>query len=316
MSSKIAVQFRNSLRTRYKYERLRYCKHCSSYSTLWDDRCLSCGHSGSYIRIQELTKTVTYRLGRSSKLWVGIMSAMAVLASRTVTELVLSFVIGTLAFVSFSIIIRRYTPDIAHYRIQKLLMGESNRIRQGLERDLQDADEDIKADRIKEAYEKLREISLLIDNDSIRIRKLMCLQHLILRRDMELELSTLVPEDFNTHFATYLLDVCKLKPQLVNREVIDYVITHRSQIQELPQGQELLTQVAGCVLLVKGYLRNFNGFVSDFINELHRDALLRLCRLLSPEPEVYPELTAKARQAVKLKYEYDPEFQGLLQKGA
>ncbi|WP_127581431.1 hypothetical protein [Paenibacillus koleovorans] len=310
--SKIAVQFRKSPRHRYKFERLRTCRRCGSFSTLWSEHCLTCRRKGTFLRLKDTVRIVNRRMRRVNIACIAILAATAIIFSRTLTELIASFTAGLLALPLYYWLARKYEADVEHFRLQKILLANSHAVRFGLDREFQEALHDISENRHKEGYEKLREISLLIDNNSIRQHKLSSMRNFILRRDMELELASLLPAGFDEGFAVYMLDVCKLQPDLVNRQVVDYVLRHKDQIQSLDRGKELLVHVAAAVLLVKGYLKPYNGFVLEFTADLHRDSLLRLCKLLSPQAETYPELTARAKQAVKLKYEYDPEFQGLL----
>ncbi|TBL80978.1 hypothetical protein [Paenibacillus thalictri] len=237
--------------------------------------------------------------------------SIAVFTARNLTELIIALVIGISFLLGYAYIIRQFSSDVEQYRLQKILHKETDIILVGLHKDLEQAEIDLQASRYKDAYEKLREISQLIDNNALRLNKIKCLQHFILRKDMELELSSLLPDTFDKNFTSYLLDVIRLQPQLVNRAVIEYVILYKEQILLLPYGRELLVHVASSAMLVKGYLLPFHNFIHYLVPELHRESLLRLCRQITAEPEKYPELVIRVKNAIKLKYEYDPEFQGL-----
>jgi hypothetical protein len=308
---KQAVQFRKSPRTRYKFQRLRSCKRCGTYTALWNTQCLSCGKASGFLDIPELVKAVSRRAEAADFLLLGGAAALALFTARSLTEAVAAAAAGPAAIALLFWIKRRYTASVRDYRLQKLLIGGNGLIRKGLEHDLTHAVGDIQQKREKDAYEKLREISFLIDNNPIRIRKIMCLQSFFLRRDMDLELATLIPNDCDPHFISYMSEVAKIKPQLVNRQVIDYVIRYRSEIQALNQGSEVLLQIASSILQVKGYVRLYSAYLEDFVGMLPRDALLRLCKVLHEQHD-HPGLLAKVHQTVKLKHEFDPEFQGLI----
>lgn len=82
----------------------------------------------------------------------------------------------------------------------------------------------------------------------------MCLNRFILRSDMELELTSLIPDRFDGDFVAYLLEVGRVKPQLIDRPTIQYVVKHREQIERLPHGSEVLTAAAAAALRIRSHL--------------------------------------------------------------
>lgn len=311
MAPKQAVQFRKSPRTRYKYQKLRSCKRCGTFTVLWNERCLACGKPSSFLTVPELVKAVGRRVEAADYMLIAGSAAAALFMARTLTEAVIAAAAGPAALILHAWVKGRFSAAVREFRLQKLLLGRHSTILKGLELDIAHAVADIQQNRDKDAYEKLREVSLLIDNNSLRLRRIMCLKSFFLRRDMELELASLIPDGCDPDFITYMSEVARIKPQLVNRQIIDYVIGHRNEIHSLPNGREVLLQMACSILQVKGYVRRYSGYLEDFVAELPRDSLLRLCRVLQEQPD-HPGLLGRARQTIQLKHEFDPEFQGLI----
>jgi hypothetical protein len=108
-----------------------------------------------------------------------------------------------------------------------------------------------------------------------------------------------------------LYEVSKVSPDLIKRDVIEYAVRYREEMEALPGGKTVLAQVAAAALRVKAYVVQFQDVIADYIDELPRDRLLRLCRITAEAPDKFPALFSKARETVKLKYNFDPEFQGL-----
>lgn len=312
MSQKIAVHFRHIKRARYRFERLRHCRHCGSYSTLWEERCITCNREKTFISVSEQAKRINQRVLRSDILIIALLGCAGVCVSQTVTELILAFGLSLTLFFVYRWFSKRFQDKVEQFRLHQILTRRSPWIQESLEIEIENSVNDMLEERFKDGYEKLREISLLIDNNDIRKFKLACLNHFILRRDMELELATLIPNEFDPDYAIYLLDVGKINPQLINVEVINFALREKERIQDMEQGQELLVQIASAVLLVKGYLKRYHAFIEEYVSLLQRDALLRLCKLLSEDLEAYPSLVLKAKEVVKLKHQFDPEFQGVI----
>ncbi|TXK83789.1 hypothetical protein [Paenibacillus sp. N3.4] len=227
-------------------------------------------------------------------------------------QMIASALASAALVIGYWLLSRRYSSAVENRLLHQMLMTENQAIREGLLLDIENAVNDLKLDDFKSAYEKLREIGYLITGNQVKVLKLMCLSHFILRSDMDLELATLIPTGFEPDFVRYLHEVSKISPQLVRRDVLDYVIKHRKAIEDFPDGRETLALIAGAALRVKGYVLQYHDFIADFIEAFPRNRLLRLCRLLQGSYSEVPALYDQAKDKVKLKYDFDPEFQGLL----
>ncbi|NOU96457.1 hypothetical protein GC093_25040 [Paenibacillus sp. LMG 31456] len=312
LANKIAAHFRKTRATSHTFQRLKQCKSCGNYSTLWEDRCLQCGAEGKFLDLQVLTRYILQRNTQRDVLIISTASLAACVLARSFMEMAISLLAGAALIVAYFLIRRPYVPYLEKRTVQELLLHENAAIREGLLRDTEDAANDLKSNNFKLAYEKLREIGYLISGNQVKILKLMCLNHFVLRKDMDLELSTLVPDEFDPDFIRYLFEVSKVSPELVKRNVIDYTFKHRAEIEAMEGGRAVMGLVVTAALRVNAYVIQYQQMIADYVDDLQRERLIRLCRLVAGSPDSYPQLYPRVKELVKQKYETDPEFQGLL----
>ncbi|TDF94079.1 hypothetical protein [Paenibacillus piri] len=310
MTDKIAAHFRESRRTSHSFQRLKQCKGCGNFSALWSDRCLQCGAEGRFLELAELSRVIVRRSAQRDMLLIGAASLTAMLFARDMTGMAVSLLAGAALAAAYYFIRKPYLSVLRKRMIQELLEREDRAIRDGLLRDIEDAASDLKADDFKLAYEKLREVGYLVAGNQVKMLKLMCLNHFNLRKDMDLELGTLVPDDFEPEFIRYLFEVSRVSPELVKRNVIDYTLRYRMEIEALAGGRAVIGAVVIATLRVNAYVVQYQRLIADYIDELPRERLLRLFRLTSGQPAAYPELAPKVAETANRKYGSDPEFQG------
>lgn len=312
MKNKIAAHFRPSRRTSHTYERLKQCKGCGSYSSLWEDTCLYCGAEGKFTPLLPLLQTIMKRHAQRDVLIVGTGALAAIVLSKNLMEMLISLLAGIALIVLYLLLRKKYTPYLEKSLLNELLQSENHTIREGLLLDTEDAAADLKAEDYKQAYEKLREIGYLFTGNQVKILKIICLNHFNLRKDMDLELSTLLPEAFDIDFVLYLFEVSKVNPELVKRDAIDYTIRYRTEIEALPGGHIALALVFTAALRVKAYVLQYQDQIADFIEELPRERLIRLCHLVAEGPDDFPQLYPRLTALLKQKYETDTELQGII----
>ncbi|GIP32003.1 hypothetical protein [Paenibacillus sp. J2TS4] len=312
MSDKVAVHFRKTRTTAHLFQRIKHCRKCGNYSCLWDDRCLSCGAERCWIDVPEMVQAVQKHRAQTSMLFIGTIGAAAFLLARNTKEMALALIGTAVLLTLYALLSKQFKSIIYRRTLSRLVLHEMKKIREGLLLDIGDAEKDFKAGDKKTAYEKFREIGYFINDDSIKLLKVYCLNHFVIRSDMNLELASLLPGQFNKDFVRYMHEVGKVRPQLFTREVLDYVLKYCSAIEALPEGPHVLTAAAGAALRVKGYLRTYRQLLLERAVDLPKERLLRLCRMLAESQEYDAELTATVRHVVKLKFASDPEFQGIL----
>jgi hypothetical protein len=312
MNHKIAAHFRPSHRTTHSFQRLKQCKGCGSYSALWDDACLNCGEQGKFVELPAATSTILKRNAQRDVLIISAAALGALFLARNLLEMAIALLAGILFIVLYLLLRRRYLPYLTKSLLRQLLEQENPIIRNGLLLDTEDAANDLKAHDYKLAYEKLREIGYLFSGNQVKILKVICLNHFNLRKDMDLELSTLLPEAFDPDFVLYLFEVSKVNPELVKRDAIDYTIRYRAEIEALPGGRAVLALVFTAALRVKSYVQQYEAYIADFVEDFPRERLIRLCRLVAESSTAFPLLYPKLEGLIKRSYDSDPEFKGLL----
>ncbi|UUZ85598.1 hypothetical protein LJK88_20085 [Paenibacillus sp. P26] len=233
---------------------------------------------------------------------LGIFTTAGFAVARSFTDMAAAVICGMLLMAVYVKICRVYEPYILRRILSKQLLHERQKIRQGLLSDIARAEEDLKAEDFKAAYEKFREIGFFLKDNPIRLLKIMCLSHFILRHDMELELAELIPDRFEPNFIAYLLEIGRVKPQLIDRSTLDYVQKHRAAIEALPHGREVLAAAAGAALRIKSHLAAYRSLIADYADAPPKDRPLRLERLAAEQAASDPELYARVRELVKRRF--------------
>lgn len=311
MKKKTGVLFRKTRKTAYTFERLQACKHCHTYHVLWDTHCEECGRE--YQPIRKLSALVTRRYVQTRFLLLALFVCLAVLCAKTLSQLLIAAGVGILLFVLFFWIQKKYGSYERDAQFLPFLTQEQEAIKTSLVHHLEDVGTDVKAERFKDAYEKTREIGHFIHSDTIKIRKIMFLNHFILRKDMELELETLIPSTYDKDFVEYLREVVKVQPTLVKKSALDYVRRYKSYILLQENGEQLMGQIAGAALRMKPYVEQYQDLIIEFIDYIPRERLLRLAKMAhTHRHEGWELLYAATKKRIELHYAYDPDFAGIL----
>ncbi|MGO0060105.1 hypothetical protein ACTID9_08870 [Brevibacillus fluminis] len=316
MKKKLAVRFTDSKKTNYVYERLLLCQHCGTYSIRMQDECEECGKTSRLTPIQQVAHAWSRRKGQSSLLFLGILLCLAIVSAQTLPALIGSIIGSIVLFgVAFSLQkqLARYERSV-HFR--RFLYAERGKIRLALMRELDEIAVDMKEGNPKTAYEKLREVSYFLNTDSIKRRKIACLNQFVLRSDMELELDTLVPSSYDYQFVEYLRKVAQVKRSLIKKNVLDYAVTYKNEILRHENGAEILANVAGAALRMKAYVDDYHEFILEFLEYLSKERLLRLAKLASTYRTEWAELYARTEALVSARYSFDPDFKGIFQRGS
>lgn len=312
MRKKRGVQFRKSPKTTYAFERLRCCKHCHSYTVLWHEECDVCGKS-RFLTLRQLSHILTRHRFLKQLLILGLLICVAILSADTVSQLAAAGIGGVLALLVALWMQKKYGVYERNGHFLRLLPREADKIKNGLKRNAVEVNEDVEAERYKEAYEKMREVGFLLDSDSVKQCQIMLLGRFVLRKDMEVELASLIPSRYDRDFVEYLHDVLKVQPWLLKKAVIDYVIRYKGNILLEEDGQRVLGLVAGCALRMKSYVVQYQEFIRESLEYMPRERLLRLARLLKAHPqEDWAPLYEAAARLIETRYSFDPEFKGVL----
>ncbi len=314
MQSKMAIQFKKSIFTSLAHQRLLVCRNCRSITSLIDaSSCAICSKELSLHSLTDYMSILNKPRGQAEVLFIGCFVLLSIIAATDLLQLLISIGMGIVSLVVILLIRAKYRTELMLMQLQKILLKKQNLIDRGLENDFQRALEEIKIGHYKQAYEILREIGYFKHNDTIRNYKIDCLNRFVLRTDMELELDSLVPSEYNLQFIIYLYEVSKVNKQLIRRPTLDYVMEHREAIEALAFGPELIANICSATLRMRSYVDLYQLLIIDYMDKLPRERFLRLVKMIAANTEYdWTEITSRASQIVHSKYDYDPEFKGII----
>jgi hypothetical protein len=304
--AKQALQFSKKKRTKYRYQKLKMCKKCNRYSVLDDVNCQTCG--SDLIGIEALVKTIFKNRLFTEAIWILIFVSVGIVAAPTIKMLYYSLIAGVLFVIGYVILTSIFIKSEYFIQLKNLLRVDLRKIAAGIQYDSELAKEDVQEERLAPAYEKLRDIGEFIYSDQVKIRRIMVLNEIELRSDMELELEPLIPSSYDKDFVKYALEVLKINRTLITKKCIAYFITYRDPIVR-DFGMDSLISVAGTALRMKMYILEFSEFIEEFLEYFPKERFLRLCSILYSNPEVeWGSLMEKTKRLVAMKYHYDPDF--------
>ncbi|WP_066065324.1 hypothetical protein [Neobacillus soli] len=304
--AKQAVRFSKKKRTKYRFQKLKMCKKCQRYSVLKDDTCPKCGTT--FVGMEALVKSIFKSRLLTEAIWILIIVSIGIVAAPTVRTLYYSLISGLVFVVSYVVLTSIFIKSEYFIHLKKLLRVDLKKIAIGIQYDSELAKKDVKEDRLAPAYEKLREIGDFLYSDQMKIRRVMVLNDISLRSDMELELETLIPSSYDKDFVKYALEVLKINRTLITKKCIGYFINHRDAIV-IDFGINSLLTVAGMTLRMKLYILEFSEFIEEFLDYFPKERVLRLCSILHANPEMeWGSLEEKTNRLVAMKYHYDPDF--------
>jgi|GEM_PF-5220529 len=304
--AKHAIQLSKKKRTKYRFQKLKMCKKCNRYSVLKDKACPECG--STFMGIEGLAHSIFKKRLFTEAIRILILVCIGIIAAPTVKALYLSLITGMIFVIVYIILTFAFIKSEYFTELKKILRVDLRKIGAGIQFDSDLALEDVREEKLAAAYEKLREIGDLIYSDQVKMRRVMVLNDIVLRRDMELELESLIPSSYDKDFVKYALEVLKINRALFTKKCIAYFIHYRDAVIR-DFGIESLSAVAGTTLRMKLYILEFSEFIEEFLEYFPKDRFLRLCNILQANPDTdWGSLEERAKRLVEMKYHYDPDF--------
>lgn len=182
-------------------------------------------------------------------------------------------------------------------------------IKEGLEINRQEAVSVLREDDVL-AYEKLRELSILLRGDRIARQRIALLHGFLLRKDMDLELEQLLLKDFEPLLAEYIGEIAKVRPDLIKDRTLRYVKNYEEEIRHMDNGMTILTGVAGAAVRMKRYALLYSSMIGRYVQDLPKDRFMRLSKLIAANPhEPWNGLDQRVADIREAKYRWDPEVQ-------
>ncbi|MGN7763121.1 hypothetical protein [Paenibacillus sp. 22594] len=307
VNKKKPVTFRPFKTPRYAFDKLRICRRCSRYTALGEERCSKCGHA-SLTPVEKHAISLAGRKMHTRLLLILLLTLGSVYFGQSLQQMALCGAGGIVLAGLLLLMQRKVRQNENLYALNELLGRSIDSIRDGLEINRQEAVSVLRENDVL-AYEKLREISILLRGDRVARQRVALLHGFQLRKDMNLELEQLLLKDFEPLLAEYIGEIAKVRPELIKDRTLRYVKTYEVQILEMERGAAILTAVAGAAVRLKRYALLNSGMIGRYIQELPKDRFMRLSRMISANPyEAWNGLDLKVAEVREAKYRWDPDF--------
>lgn len=308
MNKKRPVTFRSFKAPRYAYDKLRICRHCGQYTALGEDRCTNCGKA-SLITVEQQAASIAGRKMHTRLLFILLLTLASVYFGNSIDQMMLCGAGGILLAGLLYYTQRKVRQNENLRSLNELLGRGIGIIKEGLEINRQEAVSVLREDDVL-AYEKLRELSILLRGDRIARQRIALLHGFLLRKDMDLELEQLLLKDFEPLLAEYIGEIAKVRPDLIKDRTLRYVKNYEVEIRQMNSGMTILTGVAGAAVRMKRYALLYSSMIGRYVQDLPKDRFMRLSKLIAANPhEPWNGLDHRVADIREVKYRWDPEVQ-------
>lgn len=308
MNKKRPVTFRPFKAPRYAYDKLRICRHCGQYTALGEDRCTKCGKT-SLITVEQQAASIAGRKMHTRLLFILLLTLASVYFGNSIEQMILCGAGGVLLAGLLYYTQRKVRQNENLRSLNELLGRGIGIIKEGLEINRQEAVSVLREDDVL-AYEKLRELSILLRGDRIARQRIALLHGFLLRKDMDLELEQLLLKDFEPLLAEYIGEIAKVRPDLIKDRTLRYVKNYEEEIRHMDNGMTILTGVAGAAVRMKRYALLYSSMIGRYVQDLPKDRFMRLSKLIAANPhEPWNGLDHRVADIREAKYRWDPEVQ-------
>lgn len=306
MNKKKPVVFRPFKAPRYAFGKLRICRRCRHYTALDEERCSRCG-KGTLQPVEKYAAAIAGRKMQTRLLLILLLTLAGIYLGQNLQQMVLCGAGGLLLAGLVYYTQRKVRQNENLYALNELLGRNIHNIKADLEMNRQEAVSVLRENDVL-AYEKLREISVLLRGDRIARQRVALLHGFQLRKDMELEMEQLLLKDFEPLLAEYIGEIARVRPDLIKDRTLRYIKNHEVQILEMDNGLTILAAVAGAAVRMKRYALLYSGMIGRYVTELPKDRFQRLSRLIAASPyEPWNGLDTRVAEVRELKYRWDPE---------
>jgi len=308
VNKKRPVTFRPFKAPRYAYDKLRICRHCGQYTALGEDRCTKCGKD-SLITVEKQAASIAGRKMHTRLLFILLLTLASVYFGNSIEQMMLCGA-GGILLAGLLYYTQRKARQNENLRSLNELLGRGiGIIKEGLEINRQEAVSVLREDDVL-AYEKLRELSILLRGDRIARQRIALLHGFLLRKDMDLELEQLLLKDFEPLLAEYIGEIAKVRPDLIKDRTLRYVKNYEVEIRHMNNGMTILTGVAGAAVRMKRYALLYSSMIGRYVQDLPKDRFMRLSKLIAANPhEPWNGLDQRVADIREAKYRWDPEVQ-------
>ncbi|KTD85167.1 hypothetical protein UQ64_22130 [Paenibacillus etheri] len=287
---------------------MRICRHCGQYTALGEDRCTKCGKD-SLITVEKQAASIAGRKMHTRLLFILLLTLASVYFGNSIEQMMLCGAGGILLAGLLYYTQRKVRQNENLRSLNELLGRGIGIIKEGLEINRQEAVSVLREDDVL-AYEKLRELSILLRGDRIARQRIALLHGFLLRKDMDLELEQLLLKDFEPLLAEYIGEIAKVRPDLIKDRTLRYVKNYEVEIRHMNNGMTILTGVAGAAVRMKRYALLYSSMIGRYVQDLPKDRFMRLSKLIAANPhEPWNGLDQRVADIREAKYRWDPEVQ-------
>lgn len=279
MTEKLVVQFEQLSIYDSRLDYLVYCRNCNTYHLNDQKPCIKCDKNDLDISLECLAIKTVERHFLNGLGMLLILYVLMFIVSMSWGAIFLGTVYTMVCIVLYGMVYLKYKATYYKKELEKHIHENSDKIQQDLQKQWEACKEQISSGEYLEAYEKLRYLSQIIDNEEIRVYKLVCLSHFYLRKDLPLELKTVLLKECNMLLIRYIHEVAKLKKELIDEETINYILHYKKQVLTEEKGEEIVASVLGGALRSKLLLNKFALALRDYLPHLPKERLLRLKRI-------------------------------------
>jgi len=278
-TTKKSIQLPVFHRTRRVYDHLRICRKCRNFTILQGDACPDCGKQ-ALVPVMKQAKLRAQRKMLNEVLFALLLTIIAVVVSKEMTEIIISVITGVVLIVALILVQRRMLSKETLRQLARLFKTDSKTIYEGTVRDQSTAVAVVRSGEDVEGYHMLRQAAVVVHNDRLRLAQLSLLQNFRLRSDMDLDLDSLIVHDFDPLLAEYIGEIAKIKREMVKDRAIRYVIANEPQILKMENGMTILISVTSSAVRMKRYVTMYPGFIRRYARFLPKDRFLRLYRMI------------------------------------
>ena len=293
----------------YQFQKLKMCKKCQRYSVLKDPICPVCGKY--YKKFDQLVRKSVMKRFILEAIWILTVAGLAVLFAPT-SQIMYYLAGGVMFCISYIIVTSIFLKSEYHYQLKKRLRNDLRKIQAGIRFESNLAKEAESEGQLEAAYEKLCEIGDFVYSDEVKIRQVIVLNKLPLRSGVEPELERLIPSSYDKNFVKYALKVLKKNRARFTKRCITYFIRNREKIM-IDFGEDALIAIADTALRMKLYILEFSSFIEEFLPDLPKERIQRLCSIILANPDLdWGSLKVRTIELIGRKYRNDPDFKRFL----
>ncbi|WP_232277888.1 hypothetical protein [Paenibacillus sp. 481] len=275
---------------------------------LQEQQCTFCGKS-ALTSIEKKAARLANRSRWTTRLIATVLALGSVVFSDTREQAVICALAGALLVTLLWLFQRKNAAIDVHRHLDALIHREQSLIMNGLYRNWETSIASWEHDK-QLTYEQLREIATLIRNDKIRLQQLALLHFFILRKDMDLQLDSLMINHYDPLLVDYISEVAKVKRELIKDATFRYTVSFEPEILGMTRGVDSLAAIAGAAVRSKHYVLAYPNFVRRYAHKLPKDRFLRLYRMMVQYPhEPWGGLFDEVHRIQREQYQWDADFQ-------